>query len=48
MFRETLIVFDVDGTLVGGEPTDWAASMGPLKKLRGSPWSKLFGIASKK
>src|SRR6266436_6802484 len=33
--RDILIVFDVDGTLVGGEPTDWASFEGAFEEAAG-------------
>lgn len=33
--REILIVFDVDGTLVGGEPTDWASFEAAFEEAAG-------------
>jgi phosphoglycolate phosphatase-like HAD superfamily hydrolase len=35
MFGKTLIVFDVDGTLVGGEPIDWASFEAAFEEAAG-------------
>jgi len=46
-----LIVFDVDGTLVGGEPTDWASFEGAFEEaagfaLDGSFWESLEEVTA--
>jgi phosphoglycolate phosphatase-like HAD superfamily hydrolase len=40
--RETLIVFDVDGTLVGGEPTDWASFEAAFEEAAGFALDETF------
>jgi phosphoglycolate phosphatase-like HAD superfamily hydrolase len=40
--RDILIVFDVDGTLVGGEPTDWASYDAAFHEATGFPLNEPF------
>ncbi len=40
--RDTLIVFDVDGTLVGGETTDWASFDGAFEEAAGFALEQTF------
>ncbi|HXI84743.1 MAG TPA: HAD hydrolase-like protein [Verrucomicrobiae bacterium] len=39
---DILIVFDVDGTLVGGEPTDWASFEGAFEETAGFALDSAF------
>ena len=40
--RDILIVFDVDGTLVGGEPTDWASYEAAFEEAAGFALDNTF------
>jgi phosphoglycolate phosphatase-like HAD superfamily hydrolase len=40
--RDILIVFDVDGTLVGGEPTDWASYEAAFEEAAGFALDETF------
>ena len=40
--RDILVVFDVDGTLVGGEPTDWASFDAAFEEVTGFALDEMF------